>query len=107
MPRPQKHVFICTQSRPAGHPRGSCGEKASMAVYEEFLRQWQAKGLFATVAVTNSGCFGPCPLGPSVLVYPEGVLYAQVKPEDVSEIIEKHLVNGEIVTRLQAPKMVW
>ncbi|HEV2904175.1 MAG TPA: hypothetical protein VGW32_03960, partial [Pyrinomonadaceae bacterium] len=35
-----------------------------------------------------------------VLIYPDGVWYAQVQPKDVSEIIEEHLLNGRVVERL-------
>ncbi|OUD15327.1 (2Fe-2S) ferredoxin domain-containing protein [Thioflexithrix psekupsensis] len=107
MPRPQKHVFICNQARPAGHPRGSCAEKDCKAVTDEFFRQWQARNAFGQVSVTYSGCLGPCSIGPSVLVYPENVMYGNVTVDDVSEIFEKHLLGGEIVTRLQAPTDVW
>ena len=36
-------------------------------------------------------CLGPCTLGPTVLVYPDGVWYSGVKVEDVEEIVEEHL----------------
>jgi (2Fe-2S) ferredoxin len=107
MPKPEKHVFVCTQSRPAGHPRGSCGEKGCMAVMEEFLMQLQQRNLFETVAVTNTGCLGPCGLGPNVLVYPEGVMYGNVKKEDVAVIFDEHLVGGTPVGRLLAPADIW
>ena len=50
---------------------------------------------------------GPCSLGPSVLVYPEGVMYGNVKKDDVKTIIEQHLLNGEPVSALQVPSEVW
>jgi len=37
MPRPAKHVFICSQARPPGHPRGSCAEKGCREVMDEHL----------------------------------------------------------------------
>ena len=82
MPKPEKHVFICSQSRPQGHPRGSCGEKGCGGVIEEFLIQLQERNLFNTVAVTNTGCLGPCGMGPNVLVYPEGIFYGNVQKEE-------------------------
>jgi (2Fe-2S) ferredoxin len=94
MPKPEKHVFICTQSRPPGHPRSSCGDRGCNAVYEEFLWQLQNRNLFNRVQVTATGCMGPCSEGPSVLVYPEGVMYSGVGKGDVNEIYEQHLENG-------------
>ena len=50
---------------------------------------------------------GPCDTGPNVLVYPEGVLYGGVTKDDVAEIIDKHLLGGEVVERLKVPETVW
>src|SRR5512141_357320 len=78
MPKPARHVFVCSQSRPAGHPRGSCGQKGCAEVVNEFMQQWQLRECFAEVMVTPSACIGPCSKGPNVLVYPEGVMYNNV-----------------------------
>lgn len=107
MPRPTKHVFVCTQNRPAGHPRGSCMSSGCAAVMNEFMSQIQARNLFDKIALTNTGCLGPCGVGPSVLVYPDGILYGKVKPADVQLIIEQHLLGGEPVVHLKAPAEVW
>lgn len=107
MPKPVRHVFVCTQNRPAGHPRGSCGQKGCAEVANELMQQWQLRECFAEVLVTPSSCFGPCSMGPNVLVYPEGVLYNNVTSADVSEIFDKHLLGGEVVERLKAPADVW
>jgi (2Fe-2S) ferredoxin len=34
------------------------------------------------------------------MVYPDGVWYAQVRAEDVREIIDEHLLGGNVVNRL-------
>lgn len=107
MAKPEKHVFVCTQGRPPGHPRGSCSEKGCAAVGETFWGEMEKRNLFGKLAVTSSGCLGPCDLGPNLLVYPEGVMYTGVKKEDVNEIIEKHLLGGEPVERLLAPADIW
>lgn len=107
MPKPEKHVFVCNQGRPPGHPRGSCQAKGSNEILQAFWAQAQARNLWDKFAVTYSGCLGPCDLGPNVLVYPEGILYNGVTKEDVEEIIEKHLLGGEVVARLKAPDGVW
>jgi (2Fe-2S) ferredoxin len=107
MPRPQKHVFVCAQSRPQGHPRPSCGQKDAAAVAEEFYLQLQQRQLFDKVAVSTSSCFGPCSEGPSVLVYPEGVMYGGVNKADVAEIFDQHLELDKPVERLRMPKEFW
>lgn len=107
MPKPQKHVFVCTQSRPSGHPRSSCADHGCAAVYEEFLRQLQQRNLFNRVQVTATGCLGPCSEGPNVLVYPEGVMYARVTLNDVAAIYDEHLEQGRPVERLLMTPALW
>ena len=48
----------------------------------------------------QTGCFGLCALGPIMIVYPEGTFYSRVTNEDVSEIVEEHLLKGRPVERL-------
>lgn len=107
MPRPKKHVLVCVQSRPPGHPRGSCQAQGCGEVYQTFLAQFQEKNLWSEFLLTNTGCIGPCASGPSVLVYPEGVMYGGVTPADVAEIIEAHLQQDTPVERLKVPAAVW
>ena len=89
MPKPEKHVFVCVQNRPAGHPRPSCGQKNCAEVAEEFYAQLQARQCFEKIQVTTSGCLGPCSEGPSVLVYPEGVMYAVLLMNALTPLIDR------------------
>ncbi len=97
----QRHFFVCQTRRPEGG-KPSCGNRGS----EDLLNQlMEALGerpeLWDDVAVTPTGCLGPCFDGPTMVVYPEGFWYAPVKPEDVREIIDSHLVEGRPVERLR------
>ncbi|MDA8224643.1 MAG: (2Fe-2S) ferredoxin domain-containing protein [Betaproteobacteria bacterium] len=107
MSKPVKHVFICAQNRPAGHPRSCCAHKGADAVLQAFWRELQQRNAHDRIAVTWSGCLGPCDSGVNVVVYPEGVLYQGVTVTDVSEIFDQHLVSDQIVERLRAPASVW
>ncbi len=107
MPRPEKHVFVCTQSRPQGHPRGSCASCGSAEVMNEFMNEIQNRNLFEKIALTNTGCMGPCMFGPSVLVYPDGVMYGKVDKADVKTIIDEHLLGGKPVDALLVPTDIW
>ena len=108
MPKPNKHVLVCVQGRPEGHPRGSCQAAGCAPVWQAFSDAFAARKLWEQgLQLTNTGCLGPCPTGPSVLVYPEGIMYAHVTPGDVEEIIDKHLLGDEPVERLKAPAEVW
>lgn len=107
MPKPNMHVFVCTQQRSPGHPRSSCGQHGCGSVYEEFPWQLQQRNLFNSVQVTAAGCMGPCSEGPSVLVYPEGVMYAKVQKEQVAEIFDQHLIGGNPVESLKVSPEFW
>ena len=107
MAKPIKHVLVCTQARPPNHPRGSCGANGSAVVLQEFSQQFEKRGLWGKYALTGTGCIGPCGNGPSVLVYPEGIMYGGVNKDDVAAIIEEHLLGDKPVERLQAAAEVW
>jgi len=92
-------VLVCTGK--------SCSANGSEAVLEAFKAQLIAEQLLfykgnreGPVQCSNCGSVGFCAIGPAVLVYPDGVWYAHVTPEDVSEIIESHLKGGVPVERL-------
>lgn len=99
---PRTHIFVCRHERAAKHPRGSCGEFGSLDVLLEFVRETSRRRIQDRVLVTSCGCFGPCDAGPNVIMYPEGTLYSGVHPEDVSELIERHVLGGQVVERLAA-----
>lgn len=97
------HVFVCNGK--------SCSAVGSADVKEAFERELEARNLRygkaskgrnpeGSVLLTDCGSVGFCSIGPTVLVYPENVWYAQVSPEDVAEIIEDHLEKGNVVERL-------
>ena len=107
MPKPAYHIFVCTNQRPPGHPRGSCGEVGAGAVFEKISMGIEEKMLFGKAIVTSANCMGPCSLGPVVVVYPDAVWYNKVKAEDVEEILEQHIVQGKKVERLEVPEEAW
>ncbi len=88
----RSHVLVCGGT--------GCTSSNSPKIIENFEAEIKAKGLEEEVKVIRTGCFGLCALGPVVVVYPEGCFYSEVKPEDVAEIVEEHLLKGRIVQRL-------
>ncbi len=100
------HIFVCVNQRPAGHPKGDCASKQSRAVFQKFQEETEKRQLWGTVAVNGTTCLGPCTTGPTVVIYPEGVWYAKVRPEDVEEIMDQHVVGGRPVQRLLLERLV-
>jgi len=98
-----RHLFVCTNEREPGDPRGSCTARGSAAVLEALKEKAHAAGLKRIVRVNRAGCLDQCARGVTVVVYPEAVWYGGVTPADVDEIVERHLVHGEPVRRLEIP----
>jgi len=92
------HVFVCDQRKPEGAP--SCSGSGSARVIEVLRKEVAAQGLSNEVQITTCGSIGLCERGPNMIVYPEGVWYSGVKPEDVPEIVRSHFQAGRVVDRL-------
>jgi len=104
MPSLQRHVFVCINERPADHPRGSCKARGGVDVRDRLKSELTRRGLSKVIRANNAGCLDQCEVGVTLVVYPEQVWYGHVTPEDVAEIIETHLIGGQVVTRLLLPE---
>jgi (2Fe-2S) ferredoxin len=98
-----RHLFICVNERGHDDPRGSCTARGSAAVAAALKQKAHAAGLKRVVRVNNAGCLDQCARGVTVVVYPEGVWYGGVTLADIAELVERHLVRGEVVERLVIP----
>jgi len=104
MPKFQRHIFICGNQREAGHPRGSCDPTGEGLLQKAFKKKLAESGIRGDVVRANkSGCLEQCEHGPTVVVYPEAVWYGRVTGDDVTEIVESHIVAGRPVERLVIP----
>jgi (2Fe-2S) ferredoxin len=101
MARFERHVFVCTNKRPDGHPKGCCADKGSEELRAALKAELRSRGLNAIVRANASGCLDACEFGASMVIYPEGIWYGGVRREDVPEIVEKTIINGEVIARLR------
>ena len=88
----RSHVLICGGT--------GCTSSGSIALRNALEKELEAKELTKEIKIVLTGCFGLCALGPVMIVYPEGTFYSMVKPEDIPEIVEEHLLKGRPVERL-------
>ncbi|KAF0117954.1 MAG: NADH-quinone oxidoreductase subunit F, partial [bacterium] len=88
----RSHLLICGGT--------GCHASGSLKVKQALQEEIGKRGLSEEVRVVETGCNGFCALGPIMVVYPEGVIYVSIKPEDTPELVEEHLVKGRILERL-------
>ncbi len=100
MPRFQKHIFVCTNVRAGTDPRGCCSAKGSADVRARFKALLKERGLASRVRANAAGCLDACARGVTVVIYPEAIWYGGVTVADVEEILEKHVLGGQVVERL-------
>ncbi|MEG1719579.1 MAG: NADH-quinone oxidoreductase subunit NuoF [Clostridia bacterium] len=88
----RSHILVCGGT--------GCSSSGSTKIITALNEQLALHDLDKEVKVIMTGCFGLCELGPIMVVYPEGSFYSRITPEDVSEIVEEHILKGRIVKRL-------
>jgi (2Fe-2S) ferredoxin/predicted O-methyltransferase YrrM len=93
------HAFVCTQEKPDGVP--CCSAAGSFRVLDALHGALGAQGLADEVQVSSCGCLGICDSGPVMIVYPEGVWYTKLTPNEVTEIVTSHFQGGKKVARLE------
>jgi (2Fe-2S) ferredoxin len=103
MPSFARHVFVCINERLPDHPKGCCKAKGGVEVRDRLKQELATRGLSKQIRANNAGCLDQCEHGVTVVVYPEQVWYGGVTVDDIPEIVEQHLIGGEVVTRLLIP----
>jgi NADP-reducing hydrogenase subunit HndC len=88
----RSHVLICSGT--------GCNSLKSSEIAEEMQRQLEAHNIQNEVKLIRTGCFGQCEKGPIIVIYPEGATYCRVTRGDVVDIVEEHLVKGQVIKRL-------
>nr|HPK86486.1 NAD(P)H-dependent oxidoreductase subunit E [Atribacterota bacterium] len=78
----------------------SCMSNGAVRVREALEEALKEANLEKEVEIITTGCMGICELGPIMVVYPDGVFYQQLKPEDAREIVQEHVLKGRVVERL-------
>jgi len=95
------HVFFCCNQREA--PEACCANRGAADLQAYAKARVRALDLAGkgNVRINKAGCLDRCDEGPVIVVYPEEVWYTYVDRADIDEIVDRHLVGGEVVERLR------
>src|SRR4026208_793925 len=101
LPYYKHHVFFCCNQRDP--PARCCANHDALALSGDAAQRHKAPGVTGPgrVRISKAGCLDRCEEGPVIVVYPEEVWYTYVDKDDIDEIIDRHVVGGEIVERLR------
>jgi NADH-quinone oxidoreductase subunit F len=88
----RSHVLVCAGA--------GCVASGALEVSAAIQTALQKYGLEGEVRIVETGCLGPCAVGPVAVVYPDGVFYQGIKPEDADELVQEHLLKGRPLARL-------
>lgn len=101
----KRHVFVCLNERDLSHPKGCCKHRGATAIFAYLKNRVSELGLKDTVRINQAGCMEHCKFGPTVVVYPEAVWYRIQSLEQAKEIMEAHIVGGQVVERLRMKEL--
>jgi NADH-quinone oxidoreductase subunit F len=88
----RSHILLCGGT--------GCHASGSLNVKKALTEELSKRSLSEEIKIVETGCNGFCAMGPIMVIYPEGIIYMLVQPEDVPELVEEHLVKGRPLERL-------
>ena len=86
------HILVCTGA--------GCIASGALDVSDALRKELAKANLDSEVKVVETGCLGPCVVGPVAAIYPDNVFYQNIKPEDAEDIVQEHILKGRVVERL-------
>jgi (2Fe-2S) ferredoxin len=104
MPHRDRYLFVCTNRREDGNPKGSCAQKGSEEIVKRLKQALLERGLAKTAArACSTSCLDLCEAGVAIVLEPDHVVYGGVTLADVDAIADA-LAKGEVVSRLVVPR---
>jgi NADH:ubiquinone oxidoreductase subunit F (NADH-binding)/(2Fe-2S) ferredoxin/NAD-dependent dihydropyrimidine dehydrogenase PreA subunit len=77
-----------------------CISSGATALKDALANELKTRGLDGEIKIVETGCMGPCDLGPVMLVHPDGTFYQRVTALDVPKLVEEHFVKGRPYAKL-------
>ncbi len=95
------HVFFCLNKRDNGEKCCADSGAADLHAYAKGRIKKLGVAGKGSVRINKAGCLDRCEEGPVIVVYPDDVWYTYIDRDDIDEIIDRHLIGGEVVERLR------
>jgi (2Fe-2S) ferredoxin len=103
MPHRGRYLFVCTNRRDEGNPKGSCAQKGSEELIKRLKGALLERGLAKSVRACSTSCLDLCEVGATIVLEPDHIVYGHVKLEDIDAIADA-VAKGEVVERLVVPR---
>ena len=87
----RSHVLVCIDP--------VCLKKGAHSVIDALQDELVSRGLIDEIQVLETSRIGGCDQGPEMMVYPEGIHYANLTPDDIPYIVEEHFLKGRIAKK--------
>jgi NADH:ubiquinone oxidoreductase subunit F (NADH-binding)/(2Fe-2S) ferredoxin/Pyruvate/2-oxoacid:ferredoxin oxidoreductase delta subunit len=88
----RSHILVCGGA--------GCLSSGGHALRQQLAEELRKHGLDKEVRIVETGCMGPCDLGPVMLVHPDGTFYQHATAADAAALVEEHFVKGRPYTKL-------
>lgn len=102
MPAFTQHIFVCGNQRACGHPRGCCDPDGTNSLRNALKAALKKRNPGPLVRVNSAGCLDQCECGPTMVIYPDGIWYGNVRAEDVPRIADA-VIQGVVLEDLVIP----
>lgn len=87
----RSHVLVCVDPE--------CLKKGAHEVLDALQDEIVAQGLIDEIQVLETSRIGSCSSGPELMVYPEGVHYVGLTPDDIPYLVEEHFLKGRVASK--------
>jgi len=94
-----KHIFVCANKKPDG--KKCCGEDFGLEAVQYLRNKIKEANLPISIRAQKAGCLDVCQLGPALVIYPEGTFYGNLTLDSLDQIVEEHLMKGNVVQELE------
>ena len=77
-------VLVCQKS--------NCWKRGGKEICQQLETAFGDRGLESLIQIKKTGCLKKCKKAPNLVMMPDKATYSKVKPQEIPNLIEKHLI---------------